>query len=1249
MTIEQADGRRENWINRGGSWSGDPDTQLKLEADATGYKVSDRDGRVESYDPSGKLISDTNPQGHSTNYTYDSEERLVGARGPFGRELSIVYNTNNQIASITTPDGELQYDYDTAGNLVSVTYPDRSIKTYHYEDTDYPHNLTGITDESNTRYATWTYDDNGRVATSEHAGETDKVAFSYNSDNSTTVSDALGAERTYQFITLHGVRKVQSIQGDRCTSCTSGDMRERTYDDDGNLTGYTDWSGNQTTLSYNDRGLVETRTEAVGEQEELTTTFEWHSDFDRPVRINQSESLRSFTYNSTGQILTTTETDNITNSSRTYTYSYVTDGNNGAGLLAAIDGPLPGERDITRFEYDVAGNLTSLTNALGHTTRISQHDSSGRPLVIVDPNGLTTTLSYDPRGRLIQQSLSDSVTTRARVFTYNAIGNLIRITEANATHITYDYDASHRLIGMEDQLGNRIDFRIDAMGNRLSLEISDPDGTLVRTQRWVYDQLSQMNQQIDSRQSSTGYGYDANGNLTHVLDANSHPIDHLYDAFDRIIRTTDALKGVTQYNYDADDRPTRIIDPLGRTTQYEYDGLGNLIQLTSPDTGTTQYTYDEAGNRLSKQDARGITTTYIYDELNRVTAIHYPDSSKDVNFTYDQGINGIGRLTAISDAEGVTDYAYNTFGEVVRQSRTSADGIITTFSYAYDAQGELINQVYPSGNMLIFNYDRGQLDGMSLLKPDGTTQSLMAHLQYLPFGAIQSLEYGNGLHLNRSFDQDYRLTEQRIPGLLENQYSHDPVGNIETWQDLLDSGRDQHFVYDKLDRLTTASGSYGGIGYTYDAIGNRLYDSAITENRVITTPSRLPIYDEAGNAIQDAGNHYSYDDTNRMTAFNNSRSDASYGYNGKGERVRKTVNGITTRFRYGQAGQLLGEYDHAGQLIREYVYLDGQPIAMIREQQSTSPSLLQSVTLNQTVHSVDLGQHSDIPVIIASPLTDNDNQGAVAALDEITPNQAVVRVKEWDYLDGLHAQEDVSLLALPPGRYPQADGSIWEVGRFNLSGTRQWYDINFDEVFADTPYLFLTQQSQNEPDTTMVRARNISTTGFQAYLQEQESLNDGHGTETIGYLAIYSPNQGGTANFYGTSFDYQLSKLSLNHTWTTHGDQQLHIQEEASLDSELGHATETLDIMDIEGHLFAQDITTNGGDTIALRRQGPTSTILLSGNPADLGIIYLHTDHLGAVIKATDGEQNLVWDAMRKPFGERRVTATQVEMPLGFP
>lgn len=943
---------------------------------------------------------------------------------------------------------------------------------------------------------------------------------------------------------------------------------------------------------------------------------------------------------------------------RTTSYTY-----NAMGQVETIDGPRLDVTDITTYGYDANGNRTSITNALSQVTQITQHDGVGRPLTLVDPNGLTTTLSYDPRGRLTEQRLSDGVTTRTTGYDYDPVGNLIQVTQPDGSYIRYDYDQAHRLVGIEDSQGNRIDYQLDAMGNREGEEVRDPNGSLTRRQQRVFDGLGRVQELIDSRNHTTQYDYDANGNLTETIDANLNPNNQHYDALDRLDEQTDALNGITRYGYDAQDNLTSVTDPNGLTTSYDYDGLGNLLSQTSPDTGTTTYTYDEAGNRLTQTDARGITVSYGYDALNRLTQVSHPDTSLNVSYGYDQGPNGIGRLTSISDAHGTTDYAYNAYGDLISQTRTSSDGIVTTFAYGYDSHGRLASLSYPSGSILHYAYDaHGQLAGLTLEQTDGTSQPLASNLQTLPFGPLQAYDYGNGLSLSRSFDQDYRLTGQTLSGILQSSYGHDPVGNITAWQDLLDTGRDQQFGYDTLDRLTSALGSYGSLGYGYDATGNRLNkaeDGATETYRYVPNSHRLlqilgsttddRTYDEAGNTLASLIGSYLYDDANRMVGFSNAATSASYAYNGKGERTKKSVNGTITRFRYGTSGELLGEYDQSGSVIREYVYLEGQPIALIREQPGAPVTLLQSVSATHNAQSVDLGQHGATPVVIASPLTYNGWQGSVAALDNIIPTQVSVRVKEWDYLDGNHSLEDISLLALPPGRYPQADGSLWEVGRFTLSGTKQWHNISFNEAFADIPYLFLTQQTQNDPETTSIRVRNLSATGFRASIQEQESLNDGHTTETIGYLAIYSPGQGGTATLYGTSFDYQLSQLPVNKNWSALGDQELKVQEEASLDTELNHATETVDILQIEGHLFAQDVTTAGIDTMSLRRRGPTATVLLSGTPTEQGVVYLHTDHLGAVVKATDSDQTLVWDAVRKPFGERTVTTAQVEMPLGFP
>ena len=83
------------------------------------------------------------------------------------------------------------------------------------------------------------------------------------------------------------------------------------------------------------------------------------------------------------------------------------------GLLASVDGQRTDVADITNYEYDAQGNLTTVTNALGQTTRITAHDPSGRPLTLVDPNGLANELSYDARGRLSSITVSDGATSRA--------------------------------------------------------------------------------------------------------------------------------------------------------------------------------------------------------------------------------------------------------------------------------------------------------------------------------------------------------------------------------------------------------------------------------------------------------------------------------------------------------------------------------------------------------------------------------------------------------------------------------------------------------------------------------------------------------------------------------------------------------------------------------------------------------------------------------------------------------------------
>lgn len=129
---------------------------------------------------------------------------------------------------MTDPAGGVYtYSHAANGNLSAVTYPDATPednsdnprRRYHYENPDFPHALTGVTDENNTRFARWGYDAKGRAIFSEHAGGAERVDIRYHTDGSRTVTDALGRRQTYRFQIIEEVKRLVEIDGDACLAC----------------------------------------------------------------------------------------------------------------------------------------------------------------------------------------------------------------------------------------------------------------------------------------------------------------------------------------------------------------------------------------------------------------------------------------------------------------------------------------------------------------------------------------------------------------------------------------------------------------------------------------------------------------------------------------------------------------------------------------------------------------------------------------------------------------------------------------------------------------------------------------------------------------------------------------------------------------------------------------------------------------------------------------------------------------------
>jgi RHS repeat-associated protein len=231
---------------------------------------------------------------------------------------------------------------------------------------------------------------------------------------------------------------------------------------------------------------------------------------------------------------------------------------------------------------------------------------------------------------------------------------------------------------------------------------------------------------------------------------------------------------------------------------------------------------------LSTTDANGASTTRTYDALNRVlTAVSSRTGQSDerVNWSYDTGSFGLGRLTYMSDPAGATTYAYDRRGLLLSESRTSG-AVLLSSSFKYDANGNRTAITYPSGGSpALYTYDHA---GRPLSLSSGGI-SYVSGATYLPFGPETSVSFGNGTTQTHGYDSRYRILRNTLSGpsgaIADYTYTEDAVGNITSIHDMLDPTYNRDFAYDDLNRLTIANSGlslWGAGSYRYDATGNIL-------------------------------------------------------------------------------------------------------------------------------------------------------------------------------------------------------------------------------------------------------------------------------------------------------------------------------------------------------------------------------------------------------------------------------------------
>jgi YD repeat-containing protein len=87
-----------------------------------------------------------------------------------------------------------------------------------------------------------------------------------------------------------------------------------------------------------------------------------------PTQVVEPGRTSDMSYDAAGRLTQRMVTDTTAHTipyatkgeTRTWTYTYTAE-----GLLATVDGPRSDVTDVTTYTYDLLGNLTKVTNALG--------------------------------------------------------------------------------------------------------------------------------------------------------------------------------------------------------------------------------------------------------------------------------------------------------------------------------------------------------------------------------------------------------------------------------------------------------------------------------------------------------------------------------------------------------------------------------------------------------------------------------------------------------------------------------------------------------------------------------------------------------------------------------------------------------------------------------------------------------------------------------------------------------------------
>ncbi len=770
------------------------------------------------FNGNGDPTTETNVEGLVTNSSYDNADRIqemtvgVGTTAPL--RSTYTYDKLGGIDQIRYFGGTdtrlLDHDYDSVGRTTQVTLS--GTRSSQSRTTKYEYDSSGRLSaeiDAEGRRTEFSRDLLGRIIKATHAkGTSEEYSTSYEFDKvgrvtaievANQVNGETVVERTEIEFDERGFPKKRT---DGAGSATERVTHYR-YDKVGRLVEQIDeisYLGEQvekvSQYTYDGLDRVTKSVLAVGADESVTEIRTYDGLYpDTVVQQGVGGSTTDYDFDGFGRLIQ--KIDNLgTASAVKVQYEYTDFGKLQKETASASGVP----NRVTTYTY-AGRNWLSGNTTLGASTSV-EYDVYGNPIRMVDDTGRVTTAAYDSFDQLVEYTVGAHAADATRYAQeYDRVGNLTEVRSA-ARVVNYEYNAlnqriEERTVGGE--LTAKRTFTYDSVGRLLSLTDAEQN-----TSRNKFDAIGNLVSMTDALNRETTIDYDSAGRMRRVTAPDGYQNEYEYDLFDRQTLFKDLVDGVQRtirQNYNTAGQLTDLIDPLGRTQTYGYDGSG--FQSTVTDAGITGSSLFDAFGVLKSStegnNAFGPPVAFATRSDGRIEQIQSSTGGVK-SIAYET--NGLPQ--SVTDVRGTTRFSYTPHGQVKSISLPAGGDV----QFDYNQEGQMKELIDAMGNTTLFEHD-GLGRPAKITNASGTIRTFGYDLE----GNLKVTAIEGGPSIDRVLDAVYQIdseTWRSADGTVENSVAYD-YNSVNLPDNISDVYSGIAFSYDNARRIDVVDLTSPGI------------------------------------------------------------------------------------------------------------------------------------------------------------------------------------------------------------------------------------------------------------------------------------------------------------------------------------------------------------------------------------------------------------------------------------------------------